>query len=166
MAEERVVATNRRARHEYEILETLEAGLVLRGTEVKSLRTGQVNFKDSYATVRNGEAWLLGCHINPYSHGTDANHDPERDRKLLLHRREIARLSGRIAERGLTLVPLRLYFKDGRAKIELGLGRGKKLHDKRSTLRERDVKREMDQDASYALKTGGGRRSRRDRDDW
>ena len=90
-SEDRVIATNRRARHEYEILETVEAGLVLRGTEVKSLRTGQVNFKDSYATVRNGEPWLLGCHISPYSHGTDANHDPERDRKLLLHAREIGR---------------------------------------------------------------------------
>jgi SsrA-binding protein len=163
---DRTISTNRRARHEYEILETVEAGLVLRGTEVKSLRAAGVTFKDSYATIRNGEGWLLGCHINPYSHGTDANHDPERDRKLLLHRREIARLSGRIAERGLTLVPLRLYFKDGRAKIELGLGRGKKLHDKRSALRERDVKREMDQDASLAMKTGGGRRSRRDRDEW
>ncbi|HXH06091.1 MAG TPA: SsrA-binding protein SmpB [Vicinamibacterales bacterium] len=145
MAEEKTVATNRRARHEYEILETIEAGLVLRGTEVKSLRDGQVNFKDSYATVRNDEAWLLGCHISPYSHGTDANHDPERDRKLLLHRREIARLIGKVSERGLTLVPLRLYFKGGRAKIELGLARGKKLHDKRATLREREVRREMDQ---------------------
>jgi SsrA-binding protein len=163
---DRTIATNRRARHEYEILETIEAGLVLRGTEVKSLRAAGVTFKDSYATIRNGEAWLLGCHINPYSHGTDANHDPERDRKLLLHRREIARLGSRIAERGLTLVPLRLYFKDGRAKIELGLGRGKKLHDKRSTLRERSVQREMDQAASYAMKAGGGRRPRRDRDEW
>jgi SsrA-binding protein len=142
--QQKTVATNRRARHEYEILETIEAGLVLRGTEVKSLRAGQVNFKDSYATVRNGEAWLLGCHISPYSHGTDANHDPERDRKLLLHRREIERLTGKIAERGLTLVPLRLYFKDGRAKVELGVARGRKLHDKRSALREREVRREMD----------------------
>ncbi|MBI4270107.1 MAG: SsrA-binding protein SmpB [Candidatus Rokubacteria bacterium] len=142
--QDRTVATNRRARHEYLILETVEAGLVLRGTEVKALRAGLVNFKDSYATVRNGEAWLLGCHISPYSHGTDANHDPERDRKLLLHRREIARLAGKIAERGLTLVPLRLYFKKGRAKIEIGLARGKKLHDKRSALREREVRREMD----------------------
>src|SRR5947209_6820524 len=140
---DRPIATNRRARHEYEILETVEAGLVLRGTEVKSLREGQVSFKDSYASVRNGEGWLLGCHINPYSHGTDANHDPERDRKLLLHKREIARLSGKISERGLTLVPLRLYFKDGRAKVELGLARGKQLHDKRSALREREVRREM-----------------------
>ena len=147
---DRAIATNRRARHEYEILETVEAGLVLRGTEVKSLRDGLVNFKDSYASVRNGEGWLLGCHINPYSHGTDANHDPERDRKLLLHKREIARLSGKISERGLTLVPLRLYFKEGRAKVELGLARGKKLHDKRATLREREVRREMDKDARAA----------------
>ena len=144
---DRAIATNRRARYEYEILETLEAGLVLRGTEVESLRTGQVNFKDSYATVRNGEIWLLGCHISPYSHGTDANHDPERDRKLLLHAREITRLTGKIAERGLTLVPLKLYFKSGRAKREIGLARGKKLHDKRSALREREVRREMDKAA-------------------
>ncbi len=144
---DRAIATNRRARHEYEILETLEAGLVLRGTEVKSLRAGLVNFKDSYATVRNGEVWFLGCHISPYSHGTDANHDPERDRKLLLHEREIKRLTGKIAERGLTLVPLKLYFKGGRAKLEIGLGRGKKLHDKRSALREREVRREMDKAA-------------------
>jgi len=144
---DRAIATNRRARHEYSILETFEAGVVLRGTEVKSLRAGLVNFKDSYATVRNGEVWLLGCHINPYSHGTDANHDPERDRKLLLHAKEISRLAGKVAERGLTLIPLKLYFKSGRAKLELGLGRGKKLHDKRSTLREREVKREMDRAA-------------------
>ncbi len=144
---ERAVATNRRARHEYEILEVVEAGLVLRGTEVKSLRAGQVNFKDSYATIRSDEAWLLGCHISPYSHGTDANHDPERDRKLLLKRRELNRLAGKVAERGLTLVPLRLYFKGGRAKLEIGLARGKKLHDKRSSLREREVRREMDRAA-------------------
>jgi SsrA-binding protein len=147
---DRSIATNRRARHEYEILETVEAGLVLRGTEVKSLRDGLVNFKDSYASVRNGEGWLLGCHINPYSHGTDANHDPERDRKLLLHKREIARLNGKISEKGLTLVPLRLYFKAGRAKVELGLARGKKLHDKRATLREREARREMDKTARAA----------------
>jgi SsrA-binding protein len=144
---DRTIATNRRARHDYHILETIEAGLVLKGTEVKSLRAGQVTFKDSYATVRNDEAWLLGCHISPYSHGSDANHNPERDRKLLLHKREIARLSGKVAERGLTLVPLRMYFKQGRAKLELGLGRGKKLHDKRSALQEREVRREMDRAA-------------------
>src|SRR5437773_2774402 len=145
-ANDRTIATNRRARHEYAILETVEAGLVLRGTEVKSLRAGQVTFKDSYATVRNEEAWLVGCHISPYSHGSDANH-PERDRKLLLHRREITRLLGKTAERGLTLVPLRLYFKDGRAKVELGLARGRKLHDKRAAIREREVRREMDKAA-------------------
>jgi SsrA-binding protein len=146
----RTISTNRRARHEYEILETVEAGMVLRGTEVKSLRDSQLTFKDAYATVRNNEIWLIGCHINPYSHGTDANHDPERDRKLLLHRREIGRLTGKIAERGLTLVPLRLYLKNGRVKIELGLARGRKLHDKRSAIREREVKREMDKAASSA----------------
>ena len=140
---DRAIATNRRARHEYEILETVEAGLVLRGTEVKSLRDGLVNFKDSYASVRNGEGWLLGCHINPYSHGTDANHDPERDRKLLLHQREIARLSGKISERGLTLVPLRLYFKDGRAKVELAVARGKQLYDKRQAAKKADAQREI-----------------------
>jgi SsrA-binding protein len=146
----RALATNRRGRHEYEILETVEAGIVLRGTEVKSLRDGLVNFKDSYASFRNGEGWLLGCHISPYSHGTDANHDPERDRKLLLHKREIARLGGKISEKGLTMVPLRLYFKDGRAKVEIGLARGRKLHDKRSALREREVRREMDKAARGA----------------
>ena len=146
-SEDRVVATNRRARHEYEILETLEAGLVLRGTEVKSLRDGEVNFKDSYATMRNGEAWLRGCHISPYSHGTDANHEPERDRKLLLHKREITRIMGKTAEKGLTVVPLKIYFKGGRIKIEIGLARGKKLHDKRATLRERETKREMEKAA-------------------
>src|SRR6202165_4373863 len=144
---DRAIATNRRGSREYSILETLEAGVVLRGTEVKSLRAGLVNFKDSYATVRNGEVWLVGGPINPYSHGTDANHDPERDRKLLLHAKEISRLAGKVAERGLTLIPLKLYFKSGRAKLELGLGRGKKLHDKRSALREREVRREMDKEA-------------------
>ena len=116
----------------------------------------------SYATIRNGEGWLIGCHINPYSHGTDANHEPDRDRKLLLHRKEIGRLTGKVAERGLTLIPLRLYFKHGRAKVELGLGRGKKLHDKRATLRERDQRREMDQAARTVTRAGGPRRRSRD----
>ena len=143
MPGEKVIATNRKARHDYEILETYEAGLVLRGTEVKSLREGQVNFKDSYAAIDKGEAWLIGCHIAPYHHGTDANHDADRSRKLLLHRREISRLLGKTAERGLTLVPLRLYFKEGRAKLEIGLARGKKVYDKRASIRERDERREM-----------------------
>src|SRR5678810_955521 len=133
MAADKVIATNRKAYHDYEILETYEAGIVLRETEV--------NFKDCYAAVDNGEAWLIGCYISPYHHGTDANHDPERKRKLLLHKREIARLLGKVAERGLTLIPLRLYFKDGRAKLELGLARGKKLYDKREAIRERDERR-------------------------
>ena len=144
MAIERVVVTNRKATHLYEILETFEAGLVLRGTEVKSLREGHANFKDSYALVEGEELWLVGCHISPYHHGSDANHDPERRRKLLLHRGEINRLLGKVQERGLTLVPLRLYFKNGRAKLELGLGRGRKLHDKRRAIREREMRRELD----------------------
>src|SRR4029077_16787221 len=120
---------------------------VLKGTEVKSLREAQVNFKDCYASIDNDEAWLIGCYISPYHHGTDANHDPERKRKLLLHKREIGRLLGKVAERGLTMIPLRLYFKGGRAKCELGLARGKKLHDKRASIREREAKREMAKEA-------------------
>ncbi len=147
MAADKVIATNRKAYHDYEILETYEAGIALRGTEVKSLRESQVNFKDCYAAVDNGEAWLIGCYISPYHHGTDANHDPERKRKLLLHKKEIQRLLGKVAERGLTMIPLRLYFKSGRAKCELGLARGKKLHDKRASIREREAKREMAKEA-------------------
>jgi SsrA-binding protein len=147
MATDKVIATNRKAYHDYEILETYEAGIVLRGTEVKSLRESQVNFKDCYAAVDNGEAWLIGCYISPYHHGTDANHDPERKRKLLLHKKEVQRLLGKVAERGLTMIPLRLYFKSGRAKCELGLARGKKLHDKRASIREREAKREMAKEA-------------------
>ena len=147
MAGEKVIATNRKAFHNFTILESYEAGLVLRGTEVKSLREAQVNFKDCYAAIDGNEAWLIGCHITPYHHGSDANHDPERKRKLLLHRREIGRLLGKVAERGLTLIPLRLYFKEGRAKVELGLARGKKLHDKRAAIRERDERREMAKEA-------------------
>ena len=147
MAVEKVVSTNRKAFHNFTILETYEAGLVLRGTEVKSLRESLVNFKDCYASIDNGEAWLIGCHISPYHHGSNANHEPDRKRKLLLHRREIARLLGKVAERGLTLVPLRLYFKNGRAKVELGLARGKKLYDKRAAIRERDERRELAKEA-------------------
>jgi SsrA-binding protein len=148
-----IIATNRRAWHEYEILETYEAGLMLQGTEVKSLREGQVNFKDSYASIDGNEAWLRGCHIAPYHHGNYANHDPERPRKLLLHGREIRRLIGKVAERGLTLVPLRLYFKKGRAKLELGLARGKRVHDKRQSLRERDARREMARESRERART-------------
>ena len=144
MSSDRVVASNRQATHHYEILETYEAGLVLRGTEVKSLRDGKANLKESFARIEGDEAWLLGCHISPYAQGNRANPDPLRKRKLLLHRAELNRLLGKTQERGLTLVPLRLYFKRGRAKVELGLARGKKLHDKRQAIKEREARREMD----------------------
>ena len=151
---DRTIATNRRARHEYEILETLEAGLVLRGTEVKSLRDGQLSFKDSYATVRNGEIWLLGCHINPYSHGTDANHDPERDRKLLLHRKEIDRMAEQLATKGMTLVPDELHFRRGYARIVICLATGKDRGDKRQDLIKRAMKRDVDREMSRRMKNG------------
>jgi SsrA-binding protein len=140
---EKLVASNRRAHHDFDILETHEAGLVLQGTEVKSLREGHADLKEAYARVEGDEAWLLGCHISPYTQGNRANHDPLRPRKLLLHRGEIDRLLGRIMEKGLTLVPLRLYFKQGRAKVELGLARGRKTLDKRHAIREREERREV-----------------------
>ena len=124
MAGDKVISTNRRAFHDYTILETFEAGLVLRGTEVKSLRESQVNFKDCYATIDNGEAWLIGCYITPYHHGSDANHDPERRRKLLLHRREIGRLLGKVAERGLTLDPASSILQGGKGQARAGAGPG------------------------------------------
>ena len=142
-SERKLVATNRRARFEYEILDTYEAGLVLRGPEVKSLRAGKANLSDSYAIVRRGEAWLLNAHISPYEQANRENVESRRERKLLLHRSEIARLQGELADRGFTLVPTNLYFKDGRAKVELGLARGKKLHDKRETIRRREEEREV-----------------------
>lgn len=138
----KVIALNRKARHEYEILDTMEAGLVLQGTEVKSLRAGQASIAEGYAEIRDGEAWLRGVTIPEYEQGTWTNHAPTRPRKLLLHRREISKLIGKTKEGGLTLVPLALYFKDGRAKIEIGLARGRKAYDKRRSIAERDVKRE------------------------
>jgi len=143
-AGEKLIASNRKASHNFEVLETCEAGLVLRGTEVKALRGGRADLKESYARIERNEAWLLGCHISPYAQGNRANHDPLRPRKLLLHRREISRLVGKVMEKGLTLVPLRLYFKEGRAKVELGLARGRKTRDKRQVIREREERREMD----------------------
>ncbi len=140
----KVIARNRRARFDYEILDTVEAGLVLVGPEVKSLRAGQASLSDAYATIRSGEAYLVNAHIPPYKEAGRENVDPRRERKLLLHRSEIARWKGKVAERGLTLVPLSLYFKDGRAKVEIGLARGKRKGDKRQAIREREVKREMD----------------------
>ena len=142
-AGEKLVASNRRARHDFSILETHEAGLVLQGTEVKALRDSRADLKESYARIEGNEAWLLGLHISPYAQGNRANHDPLRPRKLLLHRGEINRLLGKIMEKGLTLVPLRLYFKEGRAKVELGLARGRKMLDKRHAIREREERREV-----------------------
>ncbi len=142
--ERKVIARNRRARFDFEILDTVEAGLVLQGPEVKSLRAGKANLSDAYATIRSGEAYLVNAHISPYKEAGRENADPRRERKLLLHRAEIQRWKGKVAERGLTLVPLELYFKDGRAKVEIGLARGKRKGDKRQAIREREVKREMD----------------------
>ncbi|MBW2472610.1 MAG: SsrA-binding protein SmpB [Deltaproteobacteria bacterium] len=143
MSGRKVVATNRQARFNYEILDTFEAGIVLRGSEVKSLRAGQVQLKDSYADIRDGEVWLESAHIAPYSFAEGGGHDPERPRKLLLHRREIDRLFGRIREEGLTLVPIQVYFTNGKAKVELGLGKGKRRYDKRRSIVERQQQREM-----------------------
>ena len=141
--ERQSIARNRAARHEYEIMDTFEAGLVLTGTEVKSLRDGHANIGDAYGVIRGGELWLLNAHISPYGSGGYVNHDPARSRKLLLHQREIRRLIGAVERQGLTLVPLELYFRRGRAKISLALAKGKKLHDKRDDARRRDAERDM-----------------------
>ncbi|GMV07933.1 MAG: SsrA-binding protein [Gemmatimonadota bacterium] len=138
----KVVARNRKARHEYEILETFEAGMVLKGPEVKSLREGKASFQDAYATVDRGEVWLHSLHISPYEQANRFNVDPLRVRKLLLNRDEIRRLVGKVEEKGLTLVPLEIYFRRGNAKVELGLARGKKLHDKRDALKAKQLERE------------------------
>lgn len=137
------IARNKRARFDYHILDTFEAGLVLKGTEVKSLREGKANISDAYGIIRDGEAFLLNLHISPYERGGYTNHEPDRTRKLLLHRKEIRRLIGAVEREGLTLVPLELYFKKGVAKVALALGKGKKLHDKRETERSRDADREI-----------------------
>ena len=139
------VAVNRQAFHNYDIIEKFEAGLVLTGTEIKSARDGKVNLKDSYGLVKGGEVWLLNAHISPYSHGNYSNHDPLRTRKLLLRRAEINRLIGRTTERGLTLVPLRMYLKDGRLKCELALAKGRKVHDKREVSRQKTIDKETKQ---------------------
>jgi SsrA-binding protein len=141
--ERRPIATNRRARFEYEVLERVEAGIALVGPEVKALRAGKASLADAYAVVRRGEAWLLNLHISPYGPASRENANPRRERKLLMHRKEIERLAGKVAERGLTLVPLSLYWKDGRAKVEIGLVRGKRRHDKRETIKKRESDREL-----------------------
>jgi len=142
-SEEKVVVTNRKAFHEYFIMETYEAGVALKGTEVKSLRAGQGNLQDAYAMVNNGEVWLIGMHISPFEKGNINNHEPKRDRKLLLHKGEIRKIVGTISKKGLTLIPLKVYFKHSVAKIELGVARGKKSFDKREAIRKREVDREL-----------------------
>jgi SsrA-binding protein len=139
----KMVANNRKARHLYHILETVEAGLVLTGTEVKSLRNGRANMGDAYAVVENGEVWLRNLHISPYEQGNQFNHEPLRKRKVLLHKGDIRRLIGKTQEKGLTLIPLRLYFRKGWAKVELALVKGKKTHDKREDIAKRDADRDM-----------------------
>ncbi len=140
----KILTDNRKARHDYHILDTYEAGIVLKGTEVKSIRAGKANLKDSYARVEKGELFLYNMHISPYEQGNRFNHEPKRTRRLLMHKHEINRLLGRTKEKGLSLVPLKLYFKNNKVKVELALAKGKKLHDKRRALAERDAKREME----------------------
>lgn len=141
---EQVVSTNRKAYHDYFIEETCEAGISLLGTEVKSLREGKANLKDSYALIKGNEIFLLNCHISPYSHGNIQNHDPLRTRKLLLHRKEINKLWGKLTQKGLTLIPLKIYFKKGKAKVEIGLCKGKKQYEKREVLKEKEARREIE----------------------
>jgi SsrA-binding protein len=139
----KVVAVNRRARHDYEILESFEAGLSLLGSEVKSLRAGRADLKDGYGTIEAGRAWLIGVHISPYQFAREGGHEPERARPMLMHRGEIERIRGKLDQKGLTLIPLRLYFKEGKAKVEVALARGKAKYDKRETLKRRQAEREM-----------------------
>ena len=147
---EHTVAVNRRARHDYAIEDTLEAGLVLTGTEIKSIRAGRANLAEAYARIERGEAWLIGAHIAPYEQGNRNNHEPTRTRKLLLHRDQIAELIGKTQAKGFTLVPLRLYIRDGLAKLEVGIARGKKAHDKRRTIAERDMRRDLQRESKHA----------------
>lgn len=148
-AEEKNITVNRKARHEYHILQTFEAGIVLVGTEVKALREGKAILVDSYATIKNGEVWLVSAHISEYKQGNINNHNPTRDRKLLLNKSEIRKLIGKTKEKGLTLIPLRMYFKNGRVKVELALAKGKKSYDKRETIAKRDFQREQERRIKY-----------------
>jgi SsrA-binding protein len=149
---DKTVAVNRRARHEYAVDETLEAGLVLSGTEIKSIRAGRVNLAEAYARIEHGEAWLIGAHIAPYEQGNRNNHEPTRTRKLLMHRDQIAELVGRTQAKGYTLVPLKLYIRNGMAKLELGVARGKKARDKRRTIAERDMRRDLERSTKERVK--------------
>ena len=148
----KTVATNRKAYHDYFIEETLEAGLVLAGTEVKSLREGHVSLRESFVEVRGGEAWLVGATISHYAQGNIWNHKPSRDRKLLLHKQEIDRLRGRVDERGYAVIPTKLYFRDGRAKLEIGLAKGKKLYDKRADIAKRDANRDVEREMKERMR--------------
>ncbi len=140
----KTIADNRRARHEYHLLEVFEAGIVLSGTEVKSIRQGRANLADSFARVEDGELWLYNCHISPYDHGNRFNHDPLRRRKLLMHQKQILKIKSQMQEKGLTIVPLKLYFKGNWAKIDLALARGKQLYDKRADIAKRETKRQLE----------------------
>ena len=146
---EKNITVNRKARHEYTIIQTYEAGIVLVGTEVKSLRQGKANLVDSYGKLKNSEVWLIGAHINEYTQGNINNHDPIRDRKLLLNKSEIRKLTGGTTEKGLTLIPLRLYFKNGKVKVELALAKGKKVYDKRRDIAKKDFEREQQRKIKY-----------------
>jgi SsrA-binding protein len=146
MSGEKLIAENRKARHEYHLGDRFEAGLVLQGTEVKSLRGGQATLQQAYAEVRDGEGWLLGLHVPEYTEGNRANHDPDRPRKLLLHGKELDRLASSVAEKGFTIVPTRLYFKGGKVKVELALARGKEMRDKRRDIATRDAQRQIDRE--------------------
>ena len=146
---EKIITTNRKARYEYEIIDKWETGIVLLGTEVKALRAGRANLKDSHANIKDGEIYLLNTHISPYSHGNLNNHDPLRIRKLLMHKKEIKKLIGKVEGKGLTLIPLKLYFKNGRAKVQLALARGKKLYDKRQDIAKRDSDRDLRRQLKY-----------------
>jgi SsrA-binding protein len=148
-AEEKNIVVNRKALHDYYILQTYEAGIVLKGTEVKSLREGKGNLVDSYATIKNGEVWLINSHISEYKQGNINNHNPTRDRKLLLNKSEIRKLTGKIKEKGLTLIPLRLYFLRGKVKVELALARGKKSYDKRESIAKKDFQREQERKVKF-----------------
>lgn len=152
---EKVIVVNRKARHDYFIDETYEAGLALTGTEIKSIRAGRVNLKDSYVIIRGGEAWLVGVHIAPYKEAGRQSHDPKRDRRLLLHRYQISRLAGKVQAKGYTIVPLRFYLKDNYAKVEIALARGKKLYDKRRDIAKREAQREMERALSRGKSRGG-----------
>ena len=149
---EKTIAVNRRAHYQYAIHDTVEAGIALTGTEIKSIRAGRVNLAEAYARIEKGEAWLIGAHIAPYAEGNRYNHEPTRTRKLLLHRDEIAELAGRTSQKGETMVPMRLFLKGGIAKLEIGVGRGKKAHDKRVAIADRDARRELDRESTERIK--------------